>query len=93
LKAGHLRLLEVVRHDVIDEFLRLVNHEASAVWLPRYHMTQAICLDLVKHIMQLDWEGCDDTTLGLVLDQCWVNDGVSRMIVVVMLDDETIVMG
>jgi hypothetical protein len=56
-------------------------------------MTQAISLDLVKHIMQLDWEGCDDTTLGLVLDQCWVNDGVSRMIVVVMLDDETIVMG
>lgn len=34
LKARHLGLLEVLRHDMIDEFLGLVNNEASSVWLP-----------------------------------------------------------
>ena len=34
LKAGHLGLLEVLGHDMVDEFLRLVNNEASSVWLP-----------------------------------------------------------
>lgn len=34
LKACHLGLLEILGHDMIDKFLRLVNNEASSVWLP-----------------------------------------------------------
>lgn len=93
LETRHLRLLEVVWHDVLDKFLGLVYDEAPTVGLPRQDVGEAIGLNFVKHVMQLDGKRRDDAALGLVLDRRWVDDWVGSMIMVVMLHDQSIVMG
>jgi len=86
LEAGHLGLLEILGHDVIDEFLGLVNHEAASVRLPRDDVSKAVGFNAVEHLVELDGEGRDDTSLGLVLDFRGIDGGVSGVVVVVVLD-------
>lgn len=88
LEAGHFALLEVLGHDVVDEFLGFVNHKTAAVGLPRNNAVVSIALNGVEHGMQLDGEWNDDASFGLVLDAGGIDYWISRVIVIIVLDDD-----
>ena len=46
-----------MRQDLLDEFLDLVNDEASPMGLPRYDIVESLSLCIVEHVMELGRKG------------------------------------
>mmetsp|Transcript_8650 Transcript_8650/g.14238 ORF Transcript_8650/g.14238 Transcript_8650/m.14238 type:complete len:273 (-) Transcript_8650:272-1090(-) len=83
LEAGELALIEVLGHDVVGKFLRLVDKEGPSVGLPAHDVGEAVRLDAAEHVVQTDGKGRFDSASGDVRNDA----GRIGSVVVVDMDD------
>ena len=68
-------LLEVVRHDLLGKFMRLVNAKGFAMWLPRHDVFVSVFGSIAQQLVKLERKGeleqdCLVTMLTGLLKEC-----------------------
>ena len=86
LKGSELGLSEVPWHDDICKLLRLVNHKATSMGLPRDDMGKAIDFDLIQYAVEFEREANRNSTSAAVIRFFFLGVRIVSMIMVVMMN-------